>query len=51
MGYFSDVSKKDSVTPLIKNENLDGDNLKNFRSVSNLPLLGKIIEKCVFFQV
>ena len=30
MGYFPDVLKKACVTPLIKNENLDNDNTKNF---------------------
>ena len=28
-GYFPDVLKKACVTPLIKNENLDNDNIKN----------------------
>ena len=50
-GYFPDVLKKACVTPLIKNENLDYDNIKNFRPVSNLPFLGKLIEKCVFLQI
>ena len=50
LGYFPDVLKKACVTPLIKNENLDNNNIKNFRSVSNLPFLGKLIEKCVFLQ-
>ena len=30
---------------------MDNDNIKNFRSASNLPFLGKIIEKCVFLQI
>ena len=51
LGYFPDVLKNACVTPLIKNENLDNDNIKNFRPVSNLPFLGKIIEKCVFLQI
>ena len=49
--YFPDVLKKAFVTPLIKNENLDNDNIKNFRPVSNLPFHGKIMEKCVFLQI
>ena len=36
---------------MIKNKNLDNDNCKNFRPVSNLPFLGRVIEKCVFFQI
>ena len=51
LGYFPDVLKKACVTTLIKNETLDNDNIKNFRYVSNLPFLGKIIEKCVFLQI
>ena len=51
LDYFPDVLKKACVTPLIKNENLNNDNIKNFRPVSNMPFLGKIIEKCVFLQI
>ena len=40
--YFPDVLKKACVTPLIKNENLDNDNIKNFRPAGNLPFLGKV---------
>ena len=50
-GYFPNVLKKACVTPLIKNENLDNDNIKNFRPVSNLPFLGKLKKKCVFLQI
>ena len=51
LGYFLDVLKKACVTPLIKNENLDDDKIKNFRPVSNLPFRGKLIEKCVFLRL
>ena len=51
LGYFPDVLRKAFVTPLIKNENLDNDNIKIFRPVSTLPFPGKIIEKCVFLQI
>ena len=43
--------KKECVTPLIKHENLDNDNVKNFRPKCNWPFLGKIIQKCVFLQI
>ena len=33
------------VSPLIKNPSLDADNLKNFRPVSNLCFISKIVEK------
>ena len=48
--YFPDVLKKACVTLLNKNESLDNDNIKIFRPVSNLPFLGKLLEKSVFFQ-
>ena len=48
LGGFPNSLKKACVTPLIKNETLDNDNIKNFEPVSNLPFLGKIIEKCFF---
>ena len=51
LGYFPDAFKKACVALMIKNENLDNDNIKKFRPVSNLPFLGKIIKKCVFFQI
>ena len=51
LGYFSDVLKKVCLLPLIENENLDNDNMKNFIPISNSPFCGKIIEKCVFLQV
>ena len=37
LGYFPGILKKACVAPLIKNENLDNDNTKNFIPVSNLP--------------
>ena len=35
------------VSPLLKNSNLDTDEFKNFRPVSNLEFLGKLIERVV----
>jgi hypothetical protein len=35
------------VRPLIKKSNLDIDDLSNYRPVSNIPYLGKIIENAV----
>ena len=48
LGCFPDVLKKACVTPLIKNENLDNDNIKNFRPVSNLPFFRQINRKMCF---
>ena len=39
------------VTPLLKKPNLDPNNLKNYRPVSNLPFDPKITEKAVLTQL
>ena len=39
------------VKPLLKKANLDKNNLKNYRPVSNLPFLSKILEKIVLTQL
>lgn len=39
------------VTPLLKKASLDSECLKNYRPVSNLPFLGKILEKVVVTQL
>ncbi|KAK3085690.1 hypothetical protein FSP39_007270 [Pinctada imbricata] len=41
------VYKEAIVRPLLKKSNLDKDVLKNYRPVSNLPFLSKVIEKVV----
>jgi hypothetical protein len=43
-GCFPAVLREAVVTPLIKKPNLNPDVLKNYRPVSNLPTLGKILE-------
>ena len=35
------------ITPLLKKKGLDGDNLKNYRPVSNLTFLSKLVERVV----
>ena len=46
------VDFKDSlVTPLIKKPGLDCNVLKNYRPVSNLSFISKILEKIVFKQI
>ncbi|XP_062616025.1 uncharacterized protein LOC134277724 [Saccostrea cucullata] len=49
---FSEASvpldfKKAIVRPLIKGQGLDKDEFKNYRPVSNLPFLSKVLEKAV----
>ena len=39
------------ITPLIKKQNLDQNELKNYRPVSNLPFISKILEKVVSHQI
>ena len=43
--------KQAVVTPLLKKSSLDKENLKNFRPVSNLPFIGKCIEKVAIKQM
>lgn len=46
-----DCLKVGQVTPLLKKPGLDIKDLNNFRPVSNLPLLSKILERCVLQQL
>jgi predicted nucleic acid-binding Zn-ribbon protein len=39
--------KSATVTPLLKKSSLNGEDMKNYRPVSNLPYLSKLIEKVV----
>ena len=50
-GFVPDSFKVALVKPLIKKSNLDKDELKNYRPVSNLPFLSKILEKVVVKQL
>ena len=44
-------SKKHAiVTPVMKKANLDPDKVKNYRPISNLSFLSKLIERLVFQQ-
>ena len=51
LGVFPSGLKVSSVTPVIKSRNVDPDNFCNYRPVSNLPILSKIIEKCALSQL
>ena len=50
-GIFPDSLKKALVRPVIKDENGDINSLKNYRPISNLPFVSKILEKCVQKQL
>ena len=45
------VLKSASVTPLLKKETLDPEDMKNYRPVSNLPYLSKLVEKVAVKQM
>ncbi|XP_064419351.1 uncharacterized protein LOC135359048 [Latimeria chalumnae] len=46
-GHLPAALKRASVSPLLKQASLDPDDLGNYRPISNLPFLGKVIEKVV----
>ena len=50
-GIYPDLLKTAVVRPLLKKHNLDPSVLGNYRPISNLPFLGKILEKCIFHQL
>jgi hypothetical protein len=50
-GQVPQQFKKAVVTPLLKKPQLDAENLSNFRPVSNLPFISKILEKIIVKQI
>ena len=50
-GIIPDCFKSAIVKPLLKMPGLDVNDLKNFRPVSNLPFLSKILEKVVLARL
>ncbi len=50
-GTFPNSLKTAVVKPLLKKSNLDNTMLSNYRPISNLPFICKIIEKVVFNQL
>ena len=46
-GHFPTEFKKAVVRPLLKKRDLDTSQLKNYRPVSNLPFLSKLLERTV----
>lgn len=51
MGVFPIALKTTMVKPLLKINNLNPTLLDNYRPVSNLPFLSKILEKLAFNQL
>lgn len=50
-GVFPVSEKSADVKPLLKKASLDREELKNYRPVSHLSFLSKIIEKAIFVQL
>ena len=50
-GLFPQVFKSAVIFPLLKKPSLDPNELKNFRPISNLPFISKIIEKLALVQI
>ena len=50
-GVFPTCLKHSLIRPLLKKQDLDRENLKNYRSIANIPFLSKVIEKAVVVQM
>ena len=50
-GIFPQCFKSDLVTPILKKRCLDHNDLKNYRPISSLHFIAKILEKLVLSQV
>ena len=48
---FPSDLKHATITPIIKNANLDPEILKNYRPLSNTPYLAKVLEKAASYQI
>ncbi|XP_038060466.1 uncharacterized protein LOC119731359 [Patiria miniata] len=44
-GHFSTCFKTALITPVIKKKSLDSIDLKNYRPISNLPFMSKVVER------
>ena len=50
-GFVPQTLKLAAVTPILKKPALDPDTISNFRPISNLPFLSKILERVVAAQI
>jgi len=50
-GEFHPILKQSVISPLLKKATLDKDQLSNYRPISNLSLLSKIIERVVEYRL
>ena len=49
--HFPDSLKHAVITPIIKNNSLDPETYKNYRPVSSLPFMSKLLEKVLHIQL
>ena len=50
-GHFPSHFKKAIVTPLLKKRDLDAENPANYRAISNLNTISKLIERLVLVRI
>jgi hypothetical protein len=50
-GTFPSTQKCALVTPILKKSNLDASDVNNYRPISNLSFLSKLLERCVNVQL
>ena len=50
-GLFPQQLKHAIITPIIKNHSADANDLKNYRPVSSLPFISKVLEKSIYSQL
>ena len=50
-GVFPTDLKESIVIPLLKKESLDCDIFKNYRPVTNLPFISKVLERIAYSQI
>ena len=50
-GIFPSVFKHATVQPILKKPNLDSSVLNNYRPISKLPFLSKVLEKIIYSQL
>ena len=50
-GYFPQVFREAEITPALKKSNLDASKPENYRPISNLPFLSKLLERIVNGQL
>ena len=50
-GAYPDVFKYAPVKPLLKNNKLDAEDMKNYRPIANLKFLSKTVERAAALQI